>query len=88
VPSPLQGDYVDEKKVGYGRKGRNSWGEEECQAAENKEVNLVGLRSGRRRKKDVKNEGRTDYVHENTGACDKMSSAQYTAFDSIDSSIQ
>ena len=30
--------------------------------------------NGARTEKDVKNEGRSDYVHENTGDCDKMSS--------------
>jgi hypothetical protein len=33
--------------------------------------------AGRRQKKDVKNEGRTDYVHENTVADDKMYSDRH-----------
>jgi hypothetical protein len=32
-------------------------------------------------KKDVKNEGRTDYVHENTGADDKMYSDHQALLD-------
>ena len=33
---------------------------------------LTNVRNGLRHKKDVKNEDRTDYVHENTGSYDKM----------------
>jgi hypothetical protein len=33
-----------------------------------------------RTKKDVKNEGRSDYVYENKGACDKMSGGKRAYF--------
>jgi len=34
---------------------------------------LANARDNRGKKKDVKNEGRTDYVLENTGSIDKLS---------------
>jgi hypothetical protein len=42
------------------------------QVFENMEVRPIRGGSGILEKKDVKNEGRTDYVHENTGENDKM----------------
>jgi len=50
------------------------------QVFENMEVRLIHVGSGALTKKDVKNEGRTDYVHENTDMDDKMSRRNTTFF--------
>jgi len=49
-------------------------GEEKNQVFENREVRLIQVKSGAWRERDVKNEGRSGYVHENTGEVYKMSS--------------
>jgi hypothetical protein len=52
------------------------------QAFENREVALVRVENGsRNKKKDVRNEGRSDYVHENTRATDKVSRSNPGFFD-------
>ena len=47
-------------------------GEAKCQVFENREVRLMQAPSGEGIEKDVKNEERSDYVHENTADVDKM----------------
>ena len=63
---------------GLERIRRNRTGEAKNQAIENREVLLMQVGSGPLTQKDVKNEGRTDYVYENTGESDKMYTARPT----------
>jgi hypothetical protein len=63
---------------GLERIRRNRTGEAKNQTIENREVRLMQVGSGPLTQKDVKNEGRTDYVYENTGESDKMYTARPT----------
>ncbi len=64
------------KNNGLERIRKNRTGEAKNQTIENREVRLVQVGSAPMKQKDVKNEGRTDYVHENTGESDKMYTAR------------
>jgi len=66
------------KNNGLERFRRNRTGKAKNQTIENREVSLMQAGSAPMTQKDVKNEGRTDYVHENTGESDKMYTARPT----------